>query len=72
MSKVIVIGGGASGLMCALNSKTNHNEVIILERNTSPGKKILMSGNGRCNFFNDDQSINRYHSNSNLSLRLWP
>ena len=66
MSKVIVIGGGASGLMCALNSKTNHNEVIILERNTSPGKKILMSGNGRCNFFNDDQSINRYHSNSNL------
>ena len=66
MSKVIVIGGGASGLMCALNSKTNLNEVIILERNTSPGKKILMSGNGRCNFFNDDQSINRYHSNSNL------
>lgn len=66
MSKVIVVGGGASGLMCALNSKTNHNEVMILERNTTPGKKILMSGNGRCNFFNDDQSINRYHSNSNL------
>ena len=65
MSKVIIVGGGASGLMCALNSKTNLNEVIILERNSTPGKKILASGNGRCNFYNDDQDINRYHSESN-------
>ena len=65
MSKVIIVGGGASGLVCALNSKTNSNEVIILERNNTPGKKILMSGNGRCNYFNDDQNINKYHSNSN-------
>ncbi len=64
MSKVIIVGGGASGLMCALNSKTNLNEVTILERNSIPGKKILMSGNGRCNFYNDDQDINRYHSES--------
>ena len=64
MSKVIIVGGGASGLMCALNSKTNLNEVIILERNSTPGKKILASGNGRCNFYNDDQDINRYHSES--------
>ncbi len=65
MSKVIIVGGGASGLMCALNSKTNLNEVIILERNSTPGKKILASGNGRCNFYNDDQDIKRYHSESN-------
>ncbi|MBR4351412.1 MAG: aminoacetone oxidase family FAD-binding enzyme [Bacilli bacterium] len=64
MSKVIIVGGGASGLMCALNSKNNHNEVIILERNSTPGKKILASGNGRCNFYNDDQDIKRYHSES--------
>ncbi len=64
MSKVIIVGGGASGLMCALNSKTNLNEVTIRERNSIPGKKILMSGNGRCNFYNDDQDINRYHSES--------
>lgn len=64
MSKVIIVGGGASGLMCALNSKTNLNEVTILERNSTPGKKILMSGNGRCNFYNDNQNINRYHSES--------
>ena len=42
MSKVIIVGGGASGLMCALNSKTNLNEVTILERNSTPGKKILI------------------------------
>jgi hypothetical protein len=65
MSKVIIVGGGASGLVCALNSKTNSNEVVILERNNTPGKKILMSGNGRCNYFNNDQNINKYHSNSN-------
>lgn len=65
MSKVIIVGAGASGLMCALNSKTNLNEVIILERNNTPGKKILASGNGRCNFYNDDQSIKKYHSESN-------
>jgi predicted Rossmann fold flavoprotein len=65
MKKIIIIGAGASGLMCAINSKTNNNEITIIERNSSPGKKILMSGNGRCNFYNDDQDINRYHSNSN-------
>ena len=65
MSKVIIVGAGASGLMCAINSKTNLNEVIVLEKNSSPGKKILMTGNGRCNFYNDDQSINKYHSDSN-------
>ena len=65
MKKIIIIGAGASGLMCAINSKTNDNEITILERNSVPGKKILMTGNGRCNFYNDDQDINRYHSNSN-------
>ena len=66
MSKVIIVGAGASGMMCAINSKTNNNEVIVLEKNSSPGKKILMTGNGRCNFYNDDQGINKYHSDSNI------
>ena len=65
MKRIIIVGAGASGLMCAINSKTKDNEITILERNSSPGKKILMTGNGRCNFYNDDQSINKYHSNSN-------
>ena len=64
MEKIVIIGGGASGLVSALFSKNKNNEVIILERNNDCGKKILVTGNGRCNYFNSDQSINHYHSNS--------
>ena len=67
MKKIIIIGGGSSGLTCAINSKTDNNEVIVLEKNSSVGKKILVTGNGRCNYFNDDQDINHYHS-SNTEL----
>lgn len=64
MEKVVIIGGGASGLVSALFSKNENNEVIILERNNDCGKKLLVTGNGRCNYFNSDQSLNHYHSNS--------
>ena len=64
MEKIVIIGGGASGLVSALLSKNKNNEVIILERNNDCGKKLLVTGNGRCNYFNSDQSINHYHSNS--------
>lgn len=62
MSKVVVIGGGASGLVSAIKASKNHHEVIILERNSVCGKKILATGNGRCNYFNEDQDIRHYHS----------
>ncbi|MBE6157329.1 MAG: aminoacetone oxidase family FAD-binding enzyme [Firmicutes bacterium] len=64
MEKIVIIGGGASGLVSALFSKNKNNEVIILERNNDCGKKLLVTGNGRCNYFNSDQSIKHYHSNS--------
>lgn len=60
--KIIVIGGGASGLTAAIFSKTDKNEVIVLERNNVCGKKILVTGNGKCNYWNNDQNINHYHS----------
>lgn len=68
MSKVIVIGGGASGLVAAIYSAKAGNEVVIIERNPSCGKKLLITGNGRCNYFNDDQNINHYHTNSSIEL----
>jgi len=51
---VIIIGGGASGLMCAskLNKIDPSIRVLILEKNSKPGRKLLATGNGRCNFTN--------------------
>lgn len=62
MKKIIIVGAGVSGLVAALNIKNVDNEVIILEKNEIAGKKILVSGNGRCNFLNDDFNSNHYHS----------
>ena len=47
--KVIVIGGGPAGIMAAISSARLGNEVILLEKNSSLGKKILITGKGRCN-----------------------
>jgi predicted Rossmann fold flavoprotein len=49
---VIVIGGGAAGLMCALTAGQRGKRVLVIEHANRCGKKILMSGGGRCNFTN--------------------
>ncbi len=49
---VVIIGGGAAGLMCALIAGQRGRRVIVLEGANRVGKKILMSGGGRCNFTN--------------------
>ena len=61
MPKVLVIGGGAAGMMAAIVSKRNGAEVVVLERNNRVGKKILATGNGRCNYTNVNLNINNYH-----------
>lgn len=62
MSKVIVVGGGASGLVSAIFAARNNNEVILLERNSKCGKKLLLTGNGKCNYWNSNINIESYHS----------
>ncbi len=52
MYDVIVIGAGASGLMCASLVGAKKQKVLVLEHNERPGKKIIISGGGRCNFTN--------------------
>ena len=47
--KVIVIGGGPAGMMAAITSAENGNEIILLEKNKGLGKKLLITGKGRCN-----------------------
>jgi predicted Rossmann fold flavoprotein len=49
---VVIIGGGAAGLMCAIEAGKRGRSVAVLERNESVGKKIRISGGGRCNFTN--------------------
>ena len=49
---VVVVGAGAAGLMCAITAGRRGRRVLVLEAANRPGKKILMSGGGRCNFTN--------------------
>lgn len=51
-SEVIIIGAGASGLMCAIEAGKRGRKVLVLDHANKAGKKILMSGGGRCNFTN--------------------
>lgn len=53
MSKVIVIGGGPSGMMAALTASKNGHEVTLVERNEELGKKLKLTGGGRCNVTNN-------------------
>ena len=61
--KTIIIGGGASGLVAAIYASKN-SDVTLLEKNDKLGKKILITGNGKCNYWNDNQDINNYYSNN--------
>ncbi len=57
---LIVLGGGASGLMCALTAGQRGKSVLVLDSSNKVGKKILMSGGGRCNFTNYYVDANNY------------
>lgn len=59
--RVIVIGGGAAGLTAALTAARNGNEVLLLERQPRVGRKLLATGNGRCNLSNATPLVGRYH-----------
>ena len=69
MSKICVIGAGASGIIASLILSKN-NEVILLDRNNKIGKKILLTGNGRCNYFNSDININNYNTDNKDNLEM--
>lgn len=62
MRNIAVIGGGASGLVSAIYASKN-NKVTIFERNSNVGKKILLTGAGKCNYYNSNQDLSNYNSN---------
>lgn len=59
---IAVIGGGASGLFAAISAKNENTDVTIYEKEKRVGRKILATGNGRCNMTNTTASYNDYHS----------
>jgi predicted Rossmann fold flavoprotein len=61
---VIVLGAGAAGLMCAAVAGQRGRRVAVLEHNTQPGRKILISGGGRCNFTNLHCAPDRFISSN--------
>ncbi len=61
---VIIIGASASGLMCAIEAGKRGRTVLVLDHANKAGKKILMSGGGRCNFTNYDVSAENYLSHN--------
>lgn len=66
MYDVIIIGAGASGLMAAAAAASKGARVALLEHKDDIGKKILATGNGRCNFTNTDMSVNKFHGSKAL------
>lgn len=63
MSHIIIVGGGASGLMAGIMAARNKHKVTILEHKDKAGKKILATGNGKCNFTNLVQNEDCYRGN---------
>ncbi|MFV3013839.1 NAD(P)/FAD-dependent oxidoreductase [Clostridium botulinum] len=63
--EIIILGGGASGITASIISKDMGSDVAILESNDRIGKKILTTGNGRCNISNENISSCKYYSNNN-------
>lgn len=68
---VIVVGGGASGMMAAVTAAESGKKVLILERNDKLGKKILQTGNGRCNLTNQTMQSSCYcRENAEFAMKV--
>ncbi len=66
MSRVIVIGGGAAGMAAAITAARNGHKVTVLERQSRVGRKLMATGNGRCNLTNRNAAPARYHGDPDL------
>ncbi len=72
MKKIAIIGGGASGLFCAiwLLTKQSNADVTIFEKMNRVGKKILATGNGRCNITNENADKQKHYHSDNVDFVL--
>ena len=67
---IIIIGAGPAGMVAAINAKNGNNNVILIEKNDRVGKKLLATGNGRCNYTHLNLSENNYSSPSFVKKTL--
>ena len=68
--KVVIIGGGASGITSAITARRKGYDVVVLEKNSSLLKKLKITGNGHCNYYNEDQDLCHYHSDNNELISM--
>ncbi len=69
--RILIVGGGASGMLAGIVSARNGAEVTIIEQNNRVGKKLLITGNGRCNLTNLNMNIERFHgSNTKFAVEV--
>ena len=68
--KVAIIGGGASGMMAAINCAYTGAQVVLLERNDRVGKKLLATGNGRCNYTNENMRMDFLHGEDHQFIEM--
>ena len=67
-TNIAIIGAGASGLFSSILLASQGFNVVIFEKSNKVGKKLLATGNGRCNVTNQSISLNNFYSNSNIEL----
>ena len=63
MSKIVIVGGGAAGLLCAAKSAEKGNDVVIIEKMSRCGRKLMITGKGRCNVTNASFELDDLISN---------
>ena len=67
----VVIGGGAAGMMAAIQCKENNMQTVIIEHTAKLGTKILKTGNGKCNFSNTFMTEEMYqNNNADYAMRI--
>ncbi len=66
---VIIIGGGASGIVAAIEARKQFNKVAIIEKESKTGRKILATGNGKCNMTNINAAIKDYHGSFSFAVK---
>ena len=69
--KLIIIGCGASGMAAAISASVYEKDILILERNPVAGKKITATGNGKCNFTNEQVSMQDFRSGSGNAFPIY-